>query len=227
MSFAGGDGFLQRRAVHPRHHQHAPGGLLLHDGGDQAIGVEFQLVVKTHAREVLPQRHQGTKGMNGRDVSQRPRRRRRDSDVSAFVSFAAFARHLSFFLKSFHDARMAQFTELKEQVVVVTGGANGIGAATVRAFHEQGARVFFCDKDSNQGETLAKELGPAVSFQNVDLMSEGAILEWVAAIKRESKTIRALVNNAAWDPRIPFLETTSKQWDDLFALNLRAYFLVA
>ena len=122
---------------------------------------------------------------------------------------------------------MAQFTELKGQAVVVTGGANGIGAATVRAFHEQGARVFFCDKDSNQGETLAKELGAAVSFQKVDLMSENAILEWVAAIKRESKTIRALVNNAAWDPRIPFLETTSNQWDDLFALNLRAYFLMA
>jgi NAD(P)-dependent dehydrogenase (short-subunit alcohol dehydrogenase family) len=49
----------------------------------------------------------------------------------------------------------------------------------------------------------------------------------ISRIKREAKSIRALVNNAARDPRIPFLETTAQQWDDLFALNVRAYFLTA
>ena len=122
---------------------------------------------------------------------------------------------------------MAQFTELKGQSVVVTGGANGIGAATVRAFHEHGARVFFCDKDAARGTQLAKELGANASFQEVDLTKESEILSWVGAIKNSTKTIHALVNNAAWDPRIPFLETTTQQWDDLFALNLRAYFIMA
>ena len=122
---------------------------------------------------------------------------------------------------------MAQFPELKEQVAVVTGGANGIGAATVRKFHEHGARVFFCDKDTAAGDRLAGELGPRVAFQSVDLTSESQILSWVAEIKRSVPTIRALVNNAAWDPRIPFLETSVQQWDDLFALNLRAGFLMA
>ncbi|HEY0550292.1 MAG TPA: SDR family oxidoreductase [Verrucomicrobiae bacterium] len=122
---------------------------------------------------------------------------------------------------------MAQFTELKDQAVIITGGANGIGAATVRAFHEQGARVFFCDKDADAGAKLAKELGANISFQQVNLVSESEILSWIASIRHTAKTIRALVNNAAWDPRIPFLETTTKQWDDLFALNLRAYFLMA
>ncbi len=122
---------------------------------------------------------------------------------------------------------MAQLPELKDQIVIITGGANGIGAATVRAFHEQGARVFFCDKDADAGAKLARELGATVSFQQVDLINESEILAWSASIKRATKTIRALVNNAAWDPRIPFLETTAKQWDDLFALNLRAYFLMA
>ena len=122
---------------------------------------------------------------------------------------------------------MAQLTELHGQAVVITGGANGIGAATVRAFHQQGARVFFCDKDAARGAALARELGANASFQEVDLMSEGAIVEWVNAIKAGGPGIRALVNNAAWDPRIPFLETTAQQWDDLFALNLRAYFLMA
>lgn len=122
---------------------------------------------------------------------------------------------------------MARFSEFQDRVVIVTGGANGIGAATVRAFHAQGARVFFCDKDAARGTALAQELGAAVSFQHVELTSEAAIVEWIAAIKREAKFIHALINNAAWDPRIPFLETTARQWDDLFAVNLRAYFLMA
>jgi len=122
---------------------------------------------------------------------------------------------------------MAQFPELKDQSVIVTGGANGIGAATVRMFHERGARIFFCDKDAARGAQFAKELGVNVSFERVDLSSESEILSWTSAIKSQTKNIRALVNNAGWDPRIPFLETTTRQLDDLFALNMRAYFLMA
>ena len=122
---------------------------------------------------------------------------------------------------------MTKFSELQGRAVVVTGGANGIGEAVVRAFHAQGAQVFFCDKDAERGATLARELGAGVAFQPVDLVSESAIVEWIAAVKREAPSIHALINNAAWDPRIPFLETTVQQWDDLFAVNLRAYFLTA
>lgn len=122
---------------------------------------------------------------------------------------------------------MTKFSELQGRAVVITGGANGIGAATVRAFHAQGARVFFCDKEAEGGATLAQELGAAVSFHHVDLACESAIVEWTDAIKREVKHIHALINNAAWDPRIPFFETTARQWDDLFAVNLRACFLTA
>ena len=122
---------------------------------------------------------------------------------------------------------MALFPELKGQTVLVTGGANGIGAATVRMFHGQGARVFFCDRDAPTGTQLARELGANVSFRAVDLVNEQEIVSWVAQIKDEAKTIRVLVNNAARDPRIPFLQATSQQWDDLFALNMRACFLMA
>jgi NAD(P)-dependent dehydrogenase (short-subunit alcohol dehydrogenase family) len=122
---------------------------------------------------------------------------------------------------------MAQFPELKGQAVVITGGANGIGAATVHAFHEQGARVFFCDKDVARGEELARELGAGASFAPLDLVEERDIVSWVERIKSEAGNIRAVVNNAGWDPRMDFLETTAQQWDDLFAVNLRAGFLIA
>ena len=48
MGLAGGDGFFERSAVHPRHHQDATGAGFLHDGGNEALGVKFQFVVKGH-----------------------------------------------------------------------------------------------------------------------------------------------------------------------------------
>jgi D-xylose 1-dehydrogenase len=122
---------------------------------------------------------------------------------------------------------MARFPELEDKTVVITGGANGIGAATVRLFHEQGARVFFCDKDQSRGTALAQELGERISFQPVDLADEQQITSWVGVIRNATKHIDVLVNNAAWDPRIPFVETTTQQWDELFAINTRACFLMA
>jgi len=122
---------------------------------------------------------------------------------------------------------MTQFPELADKAVLITGGANGIGAATVRMFHQQGARVFFCDRDSGRGEAFARELGASANFRTVDLTAEKEILEWVKSIKAAVGSIRVLVNNAGRDPRIPFLETSAQQWDDLFAVNARAAFLLA
>ena len=61
MRFACGDGLFQRGAVHPRHHQDATGALLLDDGGNQAVRIKFQFIVKAHATFISPQRYKGTK----------------------------------------------------------------------------------------------------------------------------------------------------------------------
>jgi len=66
IRLAGGDGFFQRRAVHPREHQHALGFVFLHDGGNQTLRVKFQFVVKAHATVNLPPRRKGTKLKLGR-----------------------------------------------------------------------------------------------------------------------------------------------------------------
>lgn len=118
---------------------------------------------------------------------------------------------------------MALYPELKSAAVLITGGANGIGAATVRSFHAQGARVFFCDIDVGAGKALARQLGSGVHFSRVDLQKEREIRSWVRAVG----TIHALVNNAANDPRIALKGHTAAQWDDLFARNLRPMFLAA
>src|SRR5688572_16202433 len=118
---------------------------------------------------------------------------------------------------------MALYPELKSAAVLVTGGANGIGAATVRSFHAQGARVFFCDIDAKAGAALAKALGAEAHFTRVNLQKEREICAWV----RDVGTIHVLVNNAANDPRIALKGHTIQQWDDLFARNLRPMFLGA
>lgn len=123
---------------------------------------------------------------------------------------------------------MPAYPDLRDQNVLVTGGANGIGAAIVRAFHSQGAGVFFCDADGAAGTALAKELGERVSFTRVDLTKEAQIVRWVKQVAKTAGkgTVRVLVNNAARDPRMTLESMSARDWDDLFATNLRAYFLM-
>jgi D-xylose 1-dehydrogenase len=118
---------------------------------------------------------------------------------------------------------MPTYPDLKHRVALITGGANGIGAATVRAFRQQQAEVVFCDTDVTAGKTLAQEIGAV--FHRVDLRREKEIVRWIGKVTRRHRHIDLLVNNAACDPRIPLHELTVKQWDDLFAVNLRAAFL--
>ena len=54
---------------------------------------------------------------------------------------------------------MVSYDELAGRVVLITGGANGIGLAMVEAFHAPGAVVCFCDLDEKAGSSLAKRLG--------------------------------------------------------------------
>ena len=121
---------------------------------------------------------------------------------------------------------MAVYDELAGRLVLITGGANGIGRAMVEAFHVQEAVVCFCDLDEKAGARLSKRLGDRAEFAKVNLTSEAEIKRWVARMAKRHGDIHVLINNAARDPRIVLEDITSKAWDDLFASNIRAYFLV-
>ncbi len=121
---------------------------------------------------------------------------------------------------------MASFPELQNQTVLITGGANGIGAAMVRAFARQGAHVEFCDVDTVAAAKLVKELVNQATFTKVDLVKEKQITKWISGVAKRRGYIHAVINNAASDPRIALEDTTTEAWDTLHARNLRAYFLV-
>ncbi|RRO20665.1 3-hydroxyacyl-CoA dehydrogenase [Saccharopolyspora rhizosphaerae] len=62
--------------------------------------------------------------------------------------------------------------DIKDAVALVTGGASGLGLATVKELHGQGAKVVIVDLPSSQGETVAKELGDGVVFAAADVTDE-------------------------------------------------------
>lgn len=65
--------------------------------------------------------------------------------------------------------------DISNSVALVTGGASGLGLATVRELHGQGAKVVIVDLPSSQGETIAKELGDSVAFAAGDVTSEADV----------------------------------------------------
>ncbi|MED5465206.1 MAG: SDR family NAD(P)-dependent oxidoreductase, partial [Myxococcota bacterium] len=62
--------------------------------------------------------------------------------------------------------------ELQGLAAIVTGGASGLGAATVRKLVAGGARVVVADLNREKGEAISAELGDAVVYQHVDVSSE-------------------------------------------------------
>ncbi len=128
--------------------------------------------------------------------------------------------------------RYAVYPSLKGQVVVITGGAAGIGAEMTRQFSAQGARVFVLDIDVAAGSALAAELadahGPrAVSFVHCDVVDCDHLGTTVDAIGRDNGRIDTLVNNAANDTRHDWKSLTPEAWDACLNVNLRPHFFAS
>ena len=102
--------------------------------------------------------------------------------------------------------QQAVYPDLRDKVVLISGGASGIGESMVRAFAAQGARVGFVDRAQSQGERLAALLGSqghSVEFGHCDITDEIAYKAAIARFEHSLGPITVLVNNAANDVRHP------------------------
>ena len=112
---------------------------------------------------------------------------------------------------------------LKDKVVIVTGGAGGIGAAICRRFAEAGSQVAVFDINKAAAETVAAEIrdagGKAAAFA-VDLTSQESVVAAVNAAEAALGPTDVLVNNAGWDQAGPFLKTDKALWEKIVAVNL-------
>jgi len=73
--------------------------------------------------------------------------------------------------------------EIRGKTFLVSGGASGLGAATVRRLARAGGHVAICDLSGEQGAKLAREIGPAALFVTTDVTDEGQLGRAVAATR--------------------------------------------
>ncbi|KAF2095717.1 NAD(P)-binding protein [Rhizodiscina lignyota] len=130
------------------------------------------------------------------------------------------------------QGQYATYPSLFGRIVVISGGATGIGASMVEAFATQGAKVVILDILSEAASELIQKLRdrnvvhPPV-YHQCDVTKIDDELKPVAAkILESSPSIDVLVNNAANDVRQPTLEVTQEQWDQGIAVNLRHVFFL-
>ena len=116
------------------------------------------------------------------------------------------------------------------KVVVVTGGASGIGEATVRRFVEDGARVAFADRDAERGKRVATELeseGAVAHFVEADMGKESDATRFIEAAAGRFERLDVLVNNAGIRRYQAVTEASRESWDEMLAVNLLSYALCA
>ena len=129
------------------------------------------------------------------------------------------------------------WTNLEGKVVIVTGGAAGIGLAVTQGFVEVGAKVMIADFAEDAGQKAAEEVSRKGSgeaaFARCDVSSKADVDAVVAKTIEKWGTVDALVNNAGIN--IPRLlvdpagkeELTEDVWDKVFAVNVKGQFLFA
>ena len=109
-------------------------------------------------------------------------------------------------------------------VAIVTGGGSGIGAATARLLDRDGLSVIVVDRDMRAAEEVARELSDTALALEVDVSDESEV-EALAVAAQARGSVSALVNAAGIGSTQNAIDTPTRIWDDVFAVNVRGTFL--
>jgi NAD(P)-dependent dehydrogenase (short-subunit alcohol dehydrogenase family) len=118
-----------------------------------------------------------------------------------------------------------RYRSLEGRSVLITGGANGIGAAMVEAFAQQGARVALLDRDAAAGNAVAQRTGAL--FVTCDLLDIDALRSAVQRVETAHDGVGVLINNAGKDDRQTFAAVEPEDWRRLLAFNLDHQFFAS
>ena len=123
----------------------------------------------------------------------------------------------------------ASYPSLRDRVVLVTGGASGIGEAIVEAFATQHAQVVFLDIQDDAANQLTKRLNAATApvYYHCDLTDIAEVQRTVQAILTRFNRVDVLVNNAGNDTRHKIADVTPAYWDQSIAVNLKHQFFLS
>lgn len=126
-------------------------------------------------------------------------------------------------------SRLSAFA-IDGRVAIVTGGGGGLGADMCRALAGAGAAVAVVGRTQETIDEVRDEVaaagGKAISVR-ADVSRKDSIDAMAETVARELGGIDILVNNAAIYPRRAWTEISEEEWDDVFATNLKGYFLCA
>src|SRR5690606_17826885 len=111
-------------------------------------------------------------------------------------------------------------------VAAVTGGASGIGEATVQRFVREGARVAIADIDAKRGKAVADDItaqgGHAVFFE-VHVEDESQAQTFIDKTVAQFGGLNILVNNAGMRLYQNILESTDASWSSILGVNVKGY----
>jgi NAD(P)-dependent dehydrogenase (short-subunit alcohol dehydrogenase family) len=107
-----------------------------------------------------------------------------------------------------------------KKVVLITGAAGGIGRATVMYFAAHGWRVIGVDR-----HPFGEDYPPDGLFIQADIANPADFETIFEKTKKFTPELHAIVNNAAVQIAKPLVETTTEEWDEVMASNLRSIFL--
>jgi NAD(P)-dependent dehydrogenase (short-subunit alcohol dehydrogenase family) len=121
---------------------------------------------------------------------------------------------------------MESMDRLRGKVAAVSGGASGIGEATVRRFVAEGAKVVFADRDVDRGKRVASELeaaGGQAIFVEAHVEREGEAAGFVRQAADRFGRLDVLVNNAGIRKYHTVVEASEESWDEILGVNLKGY----
>lgn len=117
---------------------------------------------------------------------------------------------------------MSQF---KDKVIIVTGGANGIGKATTEGFLKRGSTVVCWDINQDMGDALLGEhAGAALEFQKVNVVNREEVQQAVAEVLAKYGRIDVLINNAGITRDATLKKMTPEDWQRVIDVNLTGVF---
>ncbi|MCB2073320.1 MAG: SDR family oxidoreductase [Novosphingobium sp.] len=117
--------------------------------------------------------------------------------------------------------------ELAGKVAIVTGGARGLGGATVELFAEEGAKVVIADVLDDEGQALADKLGDAVRYKHTDVSQEAELQALVDFAVTEFGGLHVMFNNAGLSDNLfaPLLEADLSCFDKIMSVNVMGVML--